>query len=198
MPPPAASPLHPALRRSFAALEANREVWRSALAECGPLLESLGNLAEQMRALASVQVSGTPLGAFPELQERLRFSLQQAADTLLHRLSEQMCRLQSVRDAIGGQLCAVQQLCQQQPLAALTERSAAVPSAADMLEWLQDAERHYRRQLLQRKALLQALRADRLPLLESAASSWRSLDRPDEDQRIADSLSRVSMFMQTA
>ena len=87
---PVLSSLHQALGRSFHTLNTNREVWRSALAECSPLLESLGNLAEQMRALSSVHISSTPLRDFPELQERLHFKLLQAADTVLGKLSDKM------------------------------------------------------------------------------------------------------------
>lgn len=87
---PAVSALHQAFRNSFAALESNQGLWQSELTECTPLLESLGNLAEQMRALSNVQISTTPLGAFPELEERLRFKLQDAADTVLEKLNEKM------------------------------------------------------------------------------------------------------------
>ncbi|XP_072227329.1 AFG2-interacting ribosome maturation factor [Leuresthes tenuis] len=196
---PALSSLHQALRRGFETLDTNREVWRSALAECSPLLESLGNLAEQMRALSSVHISSTPLRDFPELQERLHFKLLQAADTVLGKLSDKMCSLQSVRDAVSNQLAALLQLQNAGGLGlpAVTERSAAVPSVADMLEWLQDAERHYRRQFLRRKTLLQTLRPDQLSLLESAPSRWKSLESPDAEQRITDILCRVSFFMQS-
>ncbi|KAM4538693.1 AFG2-interacting ribosome maturation factor [Odontesthes bonariensis] len=198
---PALSCLHQALRRGFHTLSTNREVWGGAVAECGPLLESLGNLAEQMRALSGVHISSTPLRDFPELQERLQFKLLQAADTVLEKLNHHMWRLQSVRDAVSNQLSALLQLYQQDAeglgLPAATERSAAVPSVADMLEWLQDAERHYRQQFLRRKALLQTLRPDQLSLLESVPSRWKSLESPDAEQRITDIQCRVSFFMQS-
>uniref|UniRef100_A0A3P9HJX4 C19h1orf109 homolog (H. sapiens) n=1 Tax=Oryzias latipes TaxID=8090 RepID=A0A3P9HJX4_ORYLA len=147
---PTLSALHQAFRNSFAALESNQRLWGSELAECSPLLGSLGNLAEQMRALSNVQVSSTPLGTFPKLEERLRFKLQEAADTVLEKLNEKMCRLQSARDTISNQVRSVVQLYEQSAtsldLQAVTERSAVTPSVADMLEWLQDAERHYRQQ----------------------------------------------------
>lgn len=87
---PTLSALHQAFRNSFAALESNQRLWGSELAECSPLLGSLGNLAEQMRALSNVRVSSTPLGTFPKLEERLRFKLQEAADTVLEKLNEKM------------------------------------------------------------------------------------------------------------
>ncbi|KAF6719920.1 uncharacterized protein FQA47_021864 [Oryzias melastigma] len=199
---PAVSALHQAFRNSFAALESNQGLWQSELAECTPLLESLGNLAEQMRALSNVQISTTPLGAFPELEERLRFKLQDAADTVLEKLNEKMCRLQSAKDAISNQLWSVLQLYEQNEtsldLQAVTERSAVTPSVADMLEWLQDAERHYRQQFLQRKVLLQmvAVRPDDLALLESILGRWKSLACPDGEQRVTETLCRVSFFLE--
>lgn len=58
--------------------------------------------------------------------------------------------LQSVRDSISNQVSAVFQLYEQNTdsldLLTVIERSAAAPSVSDMLEWLQDAERHYRQQ----------------------------------------------------
>lgn len=58
--------------------------------------------------------------------------------------------LQSAKDAVSNQACAVVQLYEQNTdsldVLTVTERSATTPSIADMLEWLQDAERHYRQQ----------------------------------------------------
>uniref|UniRef100_A0A1A8QB86 Chromosome 1 open reading frame 109 n=1 Tax=Nothobranchius rachovii TaxID=451742 RepID=A0A1A8QB86_9TELE len=190
-------PLQEALRRSFVSLEKQREVWRSVLEECSPLMEALGNLAEQMSALTRVQLLDTPLPVFPQLEELLRVKLLQAADTVLQRLGENMCRLQSIRDSISNQTSALLQQYQQSSvdLTMLTERSATVPSLADMLQWIQDAERFYRQQFLQRKALLQTLRPDQLLLLESAPKRWKSLESPSADQQITDSLCRLSLFI---
>lgn len=87
---PALTSLHQALRKSFQTLEKNQKVWTSVLAECSPLMESLGNLAEQSRALSNVQISNTPLRDFPDLEGRLRFKLSQATDTVLGKLNEHM------------------------------------------------------------------------------------------------------------
>lgn len=87
---PALLPLHQALRKSFQSLENNQKVWSSVLADCSPLMVSLGNLAEQSRALSSVQLSNTPLRDFPDLEERLRFKLLHAMDTVLGTLYEKM------------------------------------------------------------------------------------------------------------
>ncbi|KAM4724768.1 AFG2-interacting ribosome maturation factor isoform 2-T2 [Anableps anableps] len=193
--------LQGALRKSFAALQNHRAVWRSVLEECDPLMESLGNLGEQMQALSRVRVSDTPLGVFPDLQERLQFQLLQAVDVLLHRLWDRMSRLQAIRDSIGNQVSTVLQLYQDAAdalgLAAATERSSVVPSLADMLGWLQDAERFYRRQFLQRKTLLQTLRLDDLAQVEGASKSWKSLESPDSEQQITDNLCRLSFFMES-
>lgn len=58
--------------------------------------------------------------------------------------------LQTVRDAVSNQVSAVFQLYEQNrdslDLLCVTKRSATNPSIADMMEWLQDAERHYQQQ----------------------------------------------------
>lgn len=51
---------------------------------------SLENLAEQSRALSNVQISNTALRGFPDLEEKLRFKLLQATDTVLGKLNEKM------------------------------------------------------------------------------------------------------------
>ncbi|XP_041810811.1 uncharacterized protein C1orf109 homolog [Chelmon rostratus] len=198
---PAVASLHQALRKSFQSLENNQKVWNSVLADCGPLIGSLGNLAEQSRALSSVRLSSTPLRVFPDLEERLRFKLLEATDTVLGKLNEKMSSLQSVRDSMSNQVSAVFQLYEQNTdsldLLTVTQRSATTPSLSDMLEWLQDAERHYRQQFLRRKTLLQTLRAEDLSLLESAPKRWKSLESPSADDCITDTLCKVSFFMES-
>ncbi|KAL3984081.1 gamma-aminobutyric acid receptor subunit alpha [Sarotherodon galilaeus] len=197
----AVATLHQALRKSFATLESNQKVWKSVLAECSPLMVSLGNLAEQSRALSNVQISNTPLRVFPDLEERLRFKLLEATDIVLGKLNEKMSSLQSARDAISNQVAAILHLYEQNThsldLLAVTERSTTTPSVADMLEWLQDAERHYRQQFLRRKTLLQTLRADDLSLLESAPQRWNSLESPSAEDQITDTLCKVSFFVES-
>ncbi|KAM9838861.1 AFG2-interacting ribosome maturation factor [Aulostomus maculatus] len=191
--------LHQALRRSFQCLENKQKEWKSALSECTPLMGSLGNLAEQLRALSNVQISNTPLRDFPDLEEKLRFKLLHAADTVLGKLNEKMTFLQSVRDAVSNQVAGVIQLYEQNKdsldLLTVIERSATIPSVADMLEWLQDADRHYRQQFLRRKTLMQTLRGDDLSLLESAPKRWKSLETAGADDHITDALCKVSFFM---
>ncbi|XP_059206386.1 AFG2-interacting ribosome maturation factor [Centropristis striata] len=198
---PALLPLHQALKKSFQSVENNQKVWRSVLADCSPLMVSLGNLAEQSRALSNVQISNTPLRDFPDLEEKLRFKLSLATDTVLGKLHDKMSSLQSVRDSISNQVSAVFQLYEQQAdsldLLAVTERSATAPSVSDMLEWLQDAERHYRQQFLRRKTLLQTLRPDDLSLLESAPKRWKSLESATAEDHITDTLCKVSFFIES-
>ncbi|TMS17882.1 Uncharacterized protein E3U43_010208 [Larimichthys crocea] len=198
---PALLSLQQALRKSFHSLENSQDVWSSVLAECSPLMDSLGNLAEQSRALSNVQLSNTPLRDFPDLQERLRFKLLQATDTVLSKINEKMSSLQSVRDSISNQVSAVLQVYEQNTdsldLLTMTERLAITPSLCDMLQWLQDAECHYRQQFLRRKTLLQTLRADDLSSLESAPKRWKSLESPSAEDCITDTLCKVSFFVES-
>lgn len=198
---PALIPLQQAIKKSFQCLENNQKIWKSVLAECDPLMVSLGNLAEQSIALSNVQLSNTSLRVFPDLEERLRFKLQLAIDTVLGKMNEKMSSLQSVRDSISNQVSGVFQLYEQNTesldILTLTERSAITPSVCDMLEWLQDADRHYRQEFLRRKMLLQTLRADDLSLLESAPNRWKSLETPTAEDQISDTLCKVSFFMES-
>ncbi|KAI4883999.1 hypothetical protein NFI96_019515 [Prochilodus magdalenae] len=203
--------LHQELRKCFQSLETNRSVWKSALAECSPLMSSLGNLAEQLRALKSVELVNTPLAQFPDLQERLQHKLTQATDTVLSRLDEKIDALQVAKDSISKQVFAVFQLYEQNSdfldLRSCVARSAISPSIADMLEWLQDAECYYRVQSgqflvtvlrhVQRKYLLQMLKPDDLTLMETAPKRWASLDSPSREERISDAVSQVSFFMES-
>ncbi|KAK1805172.1 hypothetical protein P4O66_019520 [Electrophorus voltai] len=191
--------LHQELRKCFRVLEANQNIWKSVLAECTPLMSSLGNLAEQLRALKNVELVNTPLAQFPDLKERLQYKLIQAIDTVLGKLSEKMYALQLVRDSISKQLLAVVQQYEQKAdsldIHSCTTRSAISPSVADMLEWFQDAERYYRVQYIQRKNLLQILKPDELVFMETAPKRWATLDSPRGEENISDVLHQVSFFM---
>lgn len=194
-------PLHQELRKNFRNLEINSKVWNGALADCTPLMVSLGNLAEQLGALSRVQLSNTPLSVFPDLEARLRFKLLHAADIVLGKINEKISSLQSVKDSISNQVSAAFQLYEQNKdsldPSTVTARSPTTPSISDMLEWLQDAERHYRQQFVKRKTLLQTLRADDLALLESAPKRWKSLESPSAEDRITDILCQVSFFIES-
>ncbi|XP_019738841.1 AFG2-interacting ribosome maturation factor [Hippocampus comes] len=194
--------IHQALRRSFHSLENNQKLWKSVLAECIPLMASLENLAEQSRALSNVQISNTPLKDFPEVEELLRFKLSQAMDTVLCKLHENMASLQSLRDSLTNQVSTVVQLYEQNTdtldLVTVTERSATIPSVVDMLEWLQDAERHYRQQFVRRKTLLHALSSGNLNFLATATKKWKELDTPGAEDQITDTLCKVSFFVESS
>ncbi|XP_077088658.1 AFG2-interacting ribosome maturation factor-like [Siphateles boraxobius] len=140
--------LHQELKQCFAVLKANKAVWDSALADCEPLMSSIGNIAVQLKALKHVQLADTPLASFPGLHERLHYKLSLAVDIALGKLAENMVALQRVRDAVAQRVSAVFQLYERNThtldFAACVSRSAVCPSISDMLEWLQDSERHFR------------------------------------------------------
>lgn len=78
------------LKKCFETLKANESVWDRELAECKPLMSSLGNLTVQLKALKNVQIANTPLANFPRLQERLHYRLSLAVDAVLGKLAEKM------------------------------------------------------------------------------------------------------------
>lgn len=161
---------------------------------------SLGNLAEQFVALSKVDLSNTPLKDFPDLEKKLRFKLHHATDTVMGKLNEKLSSLQSVRDAVSSQVTSVFQIYEQYSqtlvINVLTERSSSCPSVADMMQWLQDADRYYRQQFLKRKTLLLTLRPDDFSVLESAPEKWKSLESPKTEDLITDMLCKVSYFME--
>ncbi|XP_045082507.1 uncharacterized protein C1orf109-like, partial [Coregonus clupeaformis] len=236
--------------------ENNQKVWNSVLAECKPLMVSLGNLEEQLRAFQKIQNANTALHNFPDLHQHLHFKLLQAADIVLGApLISYRCSLQSVRDAISNQVSGAFQLYEQNidtgdlfsynysvcpawffsgpvytniiftiqvfaliktlvylkrrvftsfvpytrfeltqldnTLATCTQRFAVAPSIADMLEWLQDAERYYPQQypfcvtVSEKKECADTLRADDLSLLETAPKRWESLKTMSEEESIS-------------
>uniref|UniRef100_A0A8C1M5Y5 C19h1orf109 homolog (H. sapiens) n=1 Tax=Cyprinus carpio TaxID=7962 RepID=A0A8C1M5Y5_CYPCA len=169
--------LHQQLNKCCETLKANESIWDSELAECKPLMSSLGNLALQFKALKNVQIANAPLASFPSLQE------------LLGKLAEKMDALQSVRDAISKQVSAVFQFYEKNTdtldIAGCVSRSAICPSISDMLEWLQYAYRYYHLQLVQRRNLLQTLTPNDLTLMEMTPKKWESLHSATGEERIA-------------
>ena len=87
---PSSFALQQSLRKNFQHLETNHKTWHSVLAECTPLVGSVGNLAHQLRALSNVNISNTPLKAFPDLQQRLHYKLTLALDIVLEKLNEKL------------------------------------------------------------------------------------------------------------
>lgn len=197
---PVLASFHEQLHKCFEVLKANKSIWEGVLVDCKPLMSSLGNLAMQMKALKNVQLANTPLAHFTSLQEHLHYKLSLAVDTVLRKLDEKMDALQTARNTISQHVSAAFQFYEKNTdtldVACCVTRSAACPSIADMLEWLQDADRHYRLQLLQRRNFLQMLTPTDLTLMETAPKRWESLRSPSKEERIADALCQVSFFME--
>ncbi|XP_075852863.1 AFG2-interacting ribosome maturation factor isoform X1 [Microcebus murinus] len=138
-----------ALRKCFPVVEEQQGLWQSTLRDCQPLLVSLSNLAEQLQAAQNLRFEDVPsLRAFPDLQERLRRKQLEAGDTVLDKLAERLVTLLKVSDTVSSHVERVFEIYEQHAdtvgIDAVLQRSVVSPSVADMLEWLQDIERHYR------------------------------------------------------
>ncbi|XP_023052254.2 uncharacterized protein C1orf109 homolog isoform X3 [Piliocolobus tephrosceles] len=143
-----------ALKKCFLVVEEQQGLWQSALQDCQPLLSSLSNLAEQLQAARNLRFEDVPaLRAFPDIKERLRRKQLAAGDIVLDKLGERLLSyravLLKVRDVVSSHVERVFQIYEQHADAvgidAVLQPSAVSPSVADMLEWLQDIERHYRK-----------------------------------------------------
>ncbi|KAM9692454.1 AFG2-interacting ribosome maturation factor isoform 1-T1 [Dama dama] len=173
-----------ALRKCFPVVEEQQGLWQSALRECPPLLASLSNLAEQLQAAQNLRFEDVPsLRAFPDLKERLRRKQLAAGDTILDKLGERLATLLKVRDVVSSHVEHVLQIYEQHAdtigLDAVLQASAASPSVAEMLEWLQDIERHYRNSYLKRKYLLSSIQWEDLGNIQTLPRAW---DRISEDE----------------
>ncbi|XP_045155199.1 uncharacterized protein C1orf109 homolog [Echinops telfairi] len=196
-------PLHAvqaALRRCFPEVAAQQGLWRSTLRDCQPFLASLGNLAEQLQAAQNVRLGDVPaLRAFPDLAERLRDKQLAAGDTALDQLWERLATLLQVRDAVSSHVEQVFQAYEQHAAAASIEAvlqpSAVSPSLADMLEWLQDIERHYRNSYLKRKFLLSSVQWGDLESIQALPVAWDQISEDDHQDFVQDSLLSVSFFL---
>ncbi|XP_045715328.1 uncharacterized protein C1orf109 homolog isoform X1 [Phyllostomus hastatus] len=138
-----------ALKKCFPVVEEQQGLWQGALRDCQPLLASLSNLAEQLQAAQGVRFEEVPsLRDFPDLKERLRRKQLEAGDTVLDKLAERLAALLKVRDTVSSHVEQVLQLYEKHTDAisidAVLQASVVSPSVAEMLEWLQDIERHYR------------------------------------------------------
>ncbi|XP_010861077.1 PREDICTED: uncharacterized protein C1orf109 homolog isoform X1 [Bison bison bison] len=173
-----------ALRKCFPVVDEQQGLWQSALRDCPPLLASLSNLAEQLQAAQNLRFEDVPsLRAFPDLQERLRRKQLAAGDTILDKLGERLATLLKVRDVVSSHVERVLQIYEQHAdtigLDAVLQASAASPSVAEMLEWLQDIERHYRNSYLKRKYLLSSIQWEDLGNIQALPRAW---DRISEDE----------------
>ncbi|XP_075802823.1 AFG2-interacting ribosome maturation factor [Microtus pennsylvanicus] len=137
------------LRKCFPVVEQQQGLWQSTLQDCSPLLSSLSNLAEQLQAAQNVRFEDVPaLRPFPDLQERLRRKQLEAGDIALDKITDRLATLLRVRDTVSSHVERVFQTYEQHSAAldmdAILRPSVVSPSVADMLEWLQDIDRHYR------------------------------------------------------
>ncbi|XP_028936173.1 uncharacterized protein C1orf109 homolog isoform X1 [Ornithorhynchus anatinus] len=187
------------LKACFRAVERQQNVWRSALQDCRPLLGSLGNLAEQVEAAQNVAFEAAPLGAFPDLRERLKRKQLTAGDTILDKLEERMAVLLGVRDAVSGHVERAFEVYEQHArpadIDAILLRSAVIPSIADMLEWLQDIERSYRNLYLGKRDLINQISWDNLPFLQALPQAWERVSEDDHQDLVHDTLLMVSFFL---
>ncbi|XP_002720699.1 AFG2-interacting ribosome maturation factor isoform X1 [Oryctolagus cuniculus] len=190
-----------ALRRCFPAVEEQQGLWQGALRDCQPLVAALSNLAEQMQASQSVRFEDVPaLRAFPDLQERLRRKQLEAGDAVLDKLGERLATLLKVRDTVSSQVERVFQVYEQHAdtlgLDAVLQPSAASPSVADMLEWLQDMDRHYRNSYLKRKDLLSSIQWGDLASIQALPQAWDRIPEAEHQEFVQDTLLNVSFFLE--
>ncbi|XP_038613999.1 uncharacterized protein C1orf109 homolog [Tachyglossus aculeatus] len=198
-PGPRLTPVWEALKTCFRAVEQQQNVWQSVLKDCQPLLGSLGNLAEQVQAAQHIAFEAAPLGAFPDLRERLKRKQLTAGDAILDKLEEQMAALLSVRDAVSGQVERAFEVYERhaQPadIDAVLQRSAVIPSVADMLEWLQDIERSYRNLYLGKRDLINQINWSNLPFLQALPQAWERVSEDGHQDLVQDTLLMVSFFL---
>ncbi|KAM6216993.1 AFG2-interacting ribosome maturation factor [Rhynchocyon petersi] len=190
-----------ALRKCFLLVEEQQGLWRSALSDCQPLLASLANLAEQLQAAQNVRFEEVPpLRAFPDLEERLRRKQLAAGDTILDKLGEKLATLLKVRDAVSSQVEQVFEVYQQHAdtlgIDAILQPSVVSPSLADMLEWLQDIERHYRRRYLKRKYLFSSIQWGDLANIQALPKAWDQISEDEHQDLVQDTLLNVSFFLE--
>ncbi|XP_043317794.1 uncharacterized protein C1orf109 homolog isoform X2 [Cervus elaphus] len=190
-----------ALRKCFPVVEEQQGLWQSALRECPPLLASLSNLAEQLQAAQNLRFEDVPsLRAFPDLKERLRRKQLAAGDTILDKLGERLATLLKVRDVVSSHVEHVLQIYEQHAdtigLDAVLQASAASPSVAEMLEWLQDIERHYRNSYLKRKYLLSSIQWEDLGNIQALPRAWDRISEDEHPDLVRDVLLNVSFFLE--
>ncbi|XP_055110995.1 AFG2-interacting ribosome maturation factor isoform X3 [Symphalangus syndactylus] len=190
-----------ALKKCFPVVEEQQGLWQSALRDCQPLLSSLSNLAEQLQAAQNLRFEDVPaLRAFPDLKERLRRKQLAAGDIVLDKLGERLAILLKVRDMVSSHVERVFQIYEQHAdtvgIDAVLQPSAVSPSVADMLEWLQDIERHYRKSYLKRKYLLSSIQWGDLANIQALPKAWDRISKDEHQDLIQDILLNVSFFLE--
>ncbi|XP_066125713.1 AFG2-interacting ribosome maturation factor isoform X1 [Saccopteryx bilineata] len=190
-----------ALKKCFPVVEEQQGLWQSTLRDCQPLLVSLSNLAEQLQAAQNLRFEDVPsLRAFPDLKERLRRKQLEAGDTVLDKLGERLAVLLKVRDTVSSHVEQVLQIYEQHAdmigIDAVLRASVVSPSVADMLEWLQDIERHYRSSYLQRKYLLSSVQWGDLANIRALPQAWDRISDGEHQDLVQDILLNVSFFLE--
>ncbi|KAM5247714.1 AFG2-interacting ribosome maturation factor [Ctenodactylus gundi] len=190
-----------ALKKCFPVVEEQQALWQSTLRDCQPLLASLGNLAEQLQAAQNLRFEDVPaLRAFPDLKERLRRKQLEAGDIVLDKLAERLAVLLKVRDTVSSHVEQVFQTYEQHAdavdITAVLQPSAASPSVADMLEWLQDIERHFRSSYLKRKYLLSSVQWGDLAGIQAVPKAWDQISEEEHQDLVQDTLLNVAFFLE--
>lgn len=190
-----------ALKKCFPVVEEQQGLWRGALRDCQPLLASLSNLAEQLQAAQGVRFEEVPsLRAFPDLKERLRRKQLEAGDTVLDKLGEKLAVLLKVRDTVSSHVEQVLQVYEKHAdaidIEAVLQASVVSPSVAEMLEWLQDIERHYRSSYLRRKYLLSSIHWGDLANIQALPKAWDRISEDEHQDLVQDVLLNVSFFLE--
>lgn len=190
-----------ALRKCFPAVEEQQSLWQLTLKDCQPLLVSLSNLAEQLQAARNLRFEDVPaLRAFPDLKERLTRKQLSAGDTVLDKLGEKLAVLLKVRDTVSSQVEQVLQVYERHAdsigIDAVLQASHISPSVADMLEWLQDIERHYRNSYLKRKYLLSSIQWEDLANIQALPRAWDRISEEGHQDLVHDVLLSVSFFLE--
>ncbi|XP_004426027.2 PREDICTED: uncharacterized protein C1orf109 homolog [Ceratotherium simum simum] len=190
-----------ALRKCFPVVGEQQGLWQSTLRDCQSLLASLSNLAEQLQAAENLRFEDVPsLRAFPDLKERLRRKQLAAGDTVMDKLGERLAALLKVRDTVSSHVEHVLQIYVQRADAigidAALQASVVSPSVADMLEWLQDIERHYRHSYLKRKYLLSSIQWGDLANIQALPKAWDRISEDEHQDLVRDVLLHVSFFLE--
>lgn len=189
------------LRKCFPVVEQQQGLWQSTLQDCSPLLSSLSNLAEQLQAAQNVRFEDVPaLRPFPDLQERLRRKQLEAGDIALDKLADRLATLLRVRNTVSSHVERVFQTYEQHSAAldmdAVLRPSVVSPSVADMLEWLQDIDRHYRSSYLKRKYLLSSIHWGDLASIQALPKAWDQISEDECQSFVPDILVSVSFFLE--
>ncbi|XP_012578233.1 PREDICTED: uncharacterized protein C1orf109 homolog [Condylura cristata] len=190
-----------ALKKCFPVVQEQQSLWQSTLKDCGPLLGSLSNLAEQLQAAQALRWEDVPaLRAFPDLRERLTRKQLAAGDAVLDQLGEKLAVLLKVRDTVSSHVERVLQVYQQHAdsidISDILKASYMSPSVADMLEWLRDIERHYRNSYLKRKHLLSSVQWGDVANIQGLPSAWDRISEDGNQDLVHDMLLSVTFFLE--